>query len=262
PNSRAGVLTVLSNFWGETRAERGRAAVKRLLIAILTGAALVAPGAPAQAGAPVTTSADLVGEIGGAPFEIRVPANWNGTLVLHAHGYRDRADHPGEVDNRSVSAFVNNTAEEAMLAAGYAIAGSAYSANGWAVREGTHDMKALADYFKRVVGKPSRTLLVGVSMGSVIALDSIEDFPGTYDGAMPACAVAAGTSLAFDGVLAVADAYNAVFGWPAAWGTLADVRDDIDFETEVAPVLAAQLAAPDAAGKFEFMRLAAGVPSG
>jgi len=236
--------------------------MKRIFVVIVTAAALAALAAPAQAGLPTTTPVNLVGEIGGAPFEIRVPADWNGTLVLHAHGYRDRADHPGEVDDRTVSAFVNDATEEAMLAAGYAIAGSAYSANGWAVREGIHDMKALADYFKRVVGKPSRTLLVGVSMGSVIALDSIEDFPGTYDGAMPTCAVAAGAPLAFDGVLAVSSAYDAVFGWPAAWGTLGDVRDDLDFETEVAPVLAAQLAAPGAAGRFEFMRLAAGVPQG
>jgi hypothetical protein len=130
------------------------------------------------------------------------------------------------------------------------------------VREGIEDMKALADYFKHVVGEPSRTLLAGVSMGSVIALESIEDSHGTYDGALPVCAVAAGTTLAFDGLLAVASAYDAVFGWPAAWGTPADGRDDIDFESEVAPVLAAQLSAPGAAGRFEFMRLVAGAPEG
>jgi hypothetical protein len=236
--------------------------MKRVFVVIVTAAALLAPAPAALAGPPVTTSVDLVGELDGAPFEIRVPADWNGTLVLHAHGYRDRADHPGEVDNRSVSAFVNDDAEQAMLAAGYAIAGSAYSVNGWAVREGVHDMKALADYFQLVVGKPSRTLLVGVSMGSVIALDSIEDLPGTYDGALPLCAVAAGTPLAFDGVLAVASAYDAAFGWPAQWGTAADVRDDIDFESEVLPVLAQQFSAPDAAGRIEFMRLVAGVPIG
>jgi hypothetical protein len=236
--------------------------MKRVFVVIVTAVALVSPAAPAQAAPPATTPVDLVGEIGGAPFEIRVPANWNGTLVLHAHGYRDRADHPGEVDDRSVSAFVNDATEQAMLAAGYAIAGSAYSVNGWAVREGIKDMRALAAHFRQVVGKPSRTLLAGVSMGSVIALDSIEDFHGTYDGALALCAVAAGTPLAFDGTLAVASAYDAVFGWPAAWGTPADVRDDIDFESEVVPVLVAQLTAPGGLGRFEFMRLAAHVPSG
>jgi hypothetical protein len=236
--------------------------VKRVFVVIVTAAALAVPAGPVQAGPSVVTPVDLVGELDGAPFEIRVPAGWNGTLVLHAHGYRDRADHAGEVDNRSVSAFVNDAAEEAMLAAGYAIAGSAFTANGWAVREGISDMKSLTDYFQQVVAMPSQTLLFGVSMGSVIALDGIEDFPGTYDGALPVCAIAAGTPLSFDGMLAVASAYDAVFGWPEAWGTLADVRDDIDFESEVLPVLAEQLAAPGAAGRFEFIRRATGVPAG
>lgn len=254
--------------------------MKKVFVVIVTATALAAPAAPASsaepavlaepavpvvsanAGVSVTAPIDIVGELAGAPFEIRVPADWNGTLVLYAHGFRDRADHAGEVDDRSVSAFVNDATEQAMLAAGYAIAGSAYSANGWAVREGIEDMKALAAHFRHVVGKPSRTLLAGVSMGSVVALESIEDFHGTYDGALALCAVAAGTPLAFDGVLAVASAYDAVFGWPATWGTPGDVRDDVNFESEVLPVLAAQLAAPGAAGRFEFMRLAAGVSNG
>ena len=44
---------------------------------------------------------DLSGELFGAPYRIRVPAVWNGTLLIYAHGYRDKADHPGEVDNRN-----------------------------------------------------------------------------------------------------------------------------------------------------------------
>jgi pimeloyl-ACP methyl ester carboxylesterase len=53
-----------------------------------------------------------------------------------------------------------------------------------------------------------------------------------------------------------------VYGWPAAWGTPGDVRDDLDFDTEVLPVLAAHLFAPDGPARFEFMRLVTGVPSG
>ena len=49
----------------------------------------------------------LTGELGGAPYTIKVPTNWNGTLVVFAHGYRDKADHPGEVDDRSAPASPN-----------------------------------------------------------------------------------------------------------------------------------------------------------
>jgi dienelactone hydrolase len=205
---------------------------------------------------------DLTGELNGAAYEIRVPAHWNGTLVMYAHGYRDAADHPGETDDRSADAFIDEEPEQAMLAAGYAVAGSAYASNGWAVADGIEDTKALVEYFRDVVGQPRTTLLAGFSMGSLVTFESMEHFGGIYDGAMPSCAVGAGAPRAFDGTLAIASAYAAVFGWPAAWGTPSDVRDDLDFESEVLPVLISQLTAPGGFGRFEFIRLVTGVPRG
>lgn len=236
--------------------------MRRILVALMTAAVLAVPAPLAEATVPLAGPIDLVGELDGAPFEIRVPADWNGTLVMYAHGYRDLADHPGEVDDRSASAFVNDATEQAMLDAGYAIAGSAYSSNGWAVREGVRDTQALVQHFRQVVGTPERTLLAGFSMGSVIAFDSIESLHGVYDGALPSCAVGAGAPAAFDGTLAIASAYAAAFGWPAAWGTPADLRDDLDFESEVLPTLIGQITAPGGFGRFEFIRLVTGVPAG
>lgn len=218
--------------------------------------ALFTPGSAAAA------PLDLSGELDGVAYEIRVPDQWSGTLVMYAHGYRDAADHPGEPDNRSASAFTSEATEQALLDAGYAIAGSAYASNGWAVRDGIHDTLALQEHFVEQVGQPSRTLIAGFSMGSVVAFESVERFPGVYDGALPSCAVGAGASRAWDGTLAVTKAYAAVFGWPAAWGSPGNMRDDVDFESEVVPVLAGQLQAPGGAAKFEFIRLAAGVPKG
>lgn len=231
-------------------------------VVVLTAALAVAPAAPGLAAPAPAGPLDLTGELNGAPYEIRVPADWNGTLVMYAHGYRDAADHPGEVDDRSADAFPIAGGEQAMLDAGYAIAGSAYSSNGWAVREGIFDTKALVNHFRAVVGQPRTTLLVGFSMGSVVAFESMEHFGGIYDGAMPSCAVGAGAPRTFDGTLLIASAYDAVFGWPSAWGTPSDVRDDLDFESEVLPVLIAQITAPGGFAKFEFLRLVAGVPTG
>jgi hypothetical protein len=225
-----------------------------LLVAPVPALAAPAPGPPGPL--------DLSGELHGVPFEIRVPAAWNGTLVMYAHGFRDAADHPGEVDDRTADAFAGEAAEQAMLAAGYAIAGSAYASNGWAVAEGLHDTKALVNHFTTVVGKPRTTLLTGFSMGSLVAFESMERYGGVYDGAMPSCAVGAGAPRAFDGTLAISVAYAAAFGWPAAWGTPGNVRDDLDFESEVLPVLISQISAPGGFGRFEFMRLVAGVPQG
>lgn len=236
--------------------------MKRLLCLLSITVVVLGLAAPAAADRPPPGPIDLIGEINGAPFEIRVPAEWNGTLVVYAHGYRDKADHPGEVDDRSADAFVADPFEEVMLDAGYALAGSAYRDNGWAVAEGIIDTNRLVQQFRRVVGRPDATILVGFSMGSVIAFEAIESFPNRYDGAIPSCAVGAGAPRAFDGTMAISAAYAAVFGWPATWGTPGDIRDNLDFESEVFPTLIAQLTAPGGAARFEFIRRVVGGPTG
>jgi hypothetical protein len=227
--------------------------IPRLAIVLLAAAvALVAGAASGAQTAPLT----LEGELGGAPYRIVVPANWNGTLLVHAHGYRDKADHPGEVDNRSAPAAPDPALEAALTAAGYAVAGSAYRDNGWAVKEGSHDTRALTSFFNGVAGKPETTLLWGFSMGSLVSLSEAEETRGHYDGIISACAVAAGSPRAWDGALAHLLAYDAAFGMPAAWGTPGDVVDGIDFETQVVPtILLAAATDPQFFGKLEFIRL-------
>ncbi len=203
---------------------------------------------------------ELSGELNGAPYRIRVPANWNGTLLVFAHGYRDKADHPGEVDNRNADVAPSPLLEGPLLAQGYALAGTAYRDNGWAVEEGVQDAKDLTVYFRDNIAKPDRTILWGASMGTVVVFKSMERFGGIYDGAFAACAVGAGATRNFDGSVPLWLAYDILFGAPPSWGTAGDVRDDIDFDTEVLPKLIPELSNPLNFGKFEFMRLVAGVP--
>ena len=125
--------------------------LRKLLVAAAIALGLAVPAATA---APTV----IEGEKNGAPYRIVVPENWNGTLVVHAHGYRDLADHPGEVDDRSAPASPSPALEPALLAQGYALAGSAYKTNGWAVDEGIEDTRALVWRFRSAVGKASRTL--------------------------------------------------------------------------------------------------------
>ncbi len=204
--------------------------------------------------------ADLAGKFKGAPYRIRVPANWNGTLLVYAHGYRDRADHPGEVDNRTAEIAPSAALEPVLLAQGFALSGSAFKNNGWAVEEGIEDSKNVVAIFRRFVGTPQRTILWGFSMGSVIGFKSMEQSDGFYDGALCGCAVGAGATHAWDDSGDLTLAYDTVFGMPASWGTPADVRDTLDFETEVAPKLAAEINSPTNFAKFEFIRLVVGTP--
>src|SRR5215204_3318157 len=203
---------------------------------------------------------DESGEINGAPYRIRVPANWNGTLLVYAHGYRDKADHPGEVDNRAADVAPNAALADALLALGYALAGSAYRDNGWEVEGGIHDTKDLAVYFRDNIAQPDRTLLWAFSLGTVIAFDSMERFGGIYDGALCSCAVGAGATRSWDAAGDLTLAYATVFGMPAAWGNFGDVRDDLDFDTEVLVKLVPELSTPVNFPRFEFIRLVAGTP--
>ncbi len=210
----------------------------------------------AQQVGPIDTS----GEINGAPYRIVVPAVWNGTLLVYAHGYRDKADHPGEVDNRNADVAPSPALATALLAQGYALAGSAYKDNGWAVEEGIHDTKDLAVYFRGNIARPDRTIIWAFSMGTVIGFKSMERFNGIFDGALCACAVGAGATGSWDGAGDLSLAYDTVFGMPSAWGTFGDVRDDIDFETEVQPKLVGEVSNPANFPKFEFLRLVTGTP--
>ncbi len=203
---------------------------------------------------------DTAGEIDGAPYRIVVPANWNGTLLVYGHGYRDKADHPGEVDNRNPDIAPNADLANYLLSQGFALSGSAYRDNGWAVEEGIRDLKNLTLHFRTRVARPQRTILWAFSMGTVIAFTSMERYSGLYDGALCACAVGAGATQSWDSSGDLALAYDVLFGLPAAWGTFGNVRDDIDFETEVQPKLVAEVSNPVNFPKFEFMRLVAGTP--
>jgi dienelactone hydrolase len=233
-----------------------RFATRALLPLAALVAAVLAAGA-ASASPAATGPLDLTGEINGAPFRIILPDGWNEKLIVFAHGYRDKADHPGEVDNR---APLDAGLAQVFLAQGWGVAGTAYKDNGWAVKEALDDLVALTSFFKDNVAKPQHTYLLGFSMGSVPTYKLAERNGGAFDGYIPACAVGAGTPRAADGLLAMMLAYDAVFGEPASWGTPGHVREDIDFETEVLPVLIGQLVNPLNFPKFEFIRLVAGIP--
>jgi len=211
---------------------------------------------PAAKAAPL----DLSGELHGAPFRIRVPEVWNGTLLIFAHGYRDKADHPGEIDNRNADVAPNPALEAPLLAQGFALAGSAWKDNGWAVEDAIQDTRNLALYFTANVAKPQRTIIVAASLGTFVGYKSMEQFNGIYDGALCLCSAGAGATRLWDSGVPLYLAYDVIFGIPPSWGTVGEVRNDIDFDTEVLAKLAPELSNIANFPKFEFIRLVAKNP--
>jgi pimeloyl-ACP methyl ester carboxylesterase len=147
-------------------------------------AKVVSPG-----GEGLTASIEAVhleGEIGpGALYSLDQPANWNGDLVIYLHGYTPPTS--------PVALPANGPIRDRLLAAGYAVAASSYSSNGYAVPEAVRQEHQLRALFVSRVGKPQRTFLFGVSLGGIVGLMLAEKYPSQYDGALLVSGVVGGT---------------------------------------------------------------------
>jgi pimeloyl-ACP methyl ester carboxylesterase len=240
------------NYKGECHMSKFTNKIIALLPILLFVLVLHAP--PARSQAHVNLPVDMEGVLNGADYKIRVPVGWNGTLLVYAHGYYGKF--PDEPD----AAPGGEAGENTLLTMGYAVAGTSFRGTGWAVKEGIQNTLALTNFFRGQVGNPDRIILWGFSMGSVIAFKSIEKYPNIYDGAIAGCAVGAGAPMNWDGALAFSLAYDVALGWQLSWGSVGDVRDDLNFETDVYPILLGQVTNPVNFGRFEFIRLVCDVP--
>lgn len=239
---------------------------QKILVYLVTLSLLVVPSGNAvlaQGQGTITLPYNEIGVFTNAEHEIRVPAAWNGVLLVYAHGYAFDAPPPAAAPGDPP---INDLLEEYLLSQGYALVGSSYRNGGWAVKEGIQNTLALTNRFNGLIGKPDHTVLWGFSMGSLISLDLLEHHPATFDGAIVACGPLAGAPTNWDIALAMGLAYDVVFGWPQEWGTVGDVRDDVDFERDVLPVFQSQLNPFDQAFqanlvRFDFMRRVIGLPA-
>lgn len=116
----------------------------------------------------------------GAGYRIEVPANWNGNLVIFAHGFRGLGDRlffiPEEFPFRPY-----------LIENGYAWAASTYSQNNYSVGNAVTDTRRLATLFRQTIDRPELTYLVGQSMGGHVVAASIERHPNFYDGVLSVC---------------------------------------------------------------------------
>jgi pimeloyl-ACP methyl ester carboxylesterase len=131
--------------------------------------------------APASANTVELGVLDGAPFRIEIPAAWNKGLVMYAHGYSVGAVSFDKESPQSTALRAE------FLSRGLAFAESAYSKQGWAVKEGMAETEALRRYFVMKHGQPAESYIAGHSMGGHITVATIERFPDAYDGALPMC---------------------------------------------------------------------------
>lgn len=157
---------------------------------------VVRAAAPSMANVVVTEPATgpwqriVEGETGpGALYALHIPRAWNGDAIYYAHGFRD-AESP--IDLRDQDQLY--AARDLLGEAGYAVAYSSYSRNGFAVKDGaqrTHQLRGLLA--AQVGGQPRRSFLAGHSLGGGIALALAEQYPDQYDGALLMCGMVGGS---------------------------------------------------------------------
>lgn len=157
-------------------------AVRRaLLISLLV--ALVPSGAQAQVPTGILACDPEGTQANGALYLICVPSNWNGKLIVYAHGYVA----PNEPLANQITLPDGTSIADAVQFLGYAFATTSYSRNGLAVLNGIESIVDLVDIFQTQKGAPQSIYLLGASQGGLVTALTVELWPHVFDGGLAVC---------------------------------------------------------------------------
>ncbi|WP_338895289.1 hypothetical protein WBG99_05850 [Streptomyces sp. TG1A-60] len=156
----------------------------RTLVA-LAALLLAAPFTPAAHAA--DTDAHIDGRLpSGAAYTMDIPAHWNGTVLLYSHGYT-----PTGVPNPARNA-PDDATKSLLLDQGYALIGSSYASNGWAVADAVPDQLATLDAFTVRFGTARRTIAWGTSYGGLVTTAIAERHAERITGSLSMCGLVQG----------------------------------------------------------------------
>lgn len=142
------------------------------------------PNVSALAFEPLPNARALTGEYSCAGYLFEVPDNWNGDLVVYAHGFRAGASPQVYITELPV--------REDAVAKGYAWAASTYRQNGYNPLDGIEDTRMMIEQFKARVGVPNQIFIYGSSMGGHVVVGSLEKYPDVYAGGVAECGAVGG----------------------------------------------------------------------
>jgi pimeloyl-ACP methyl ester carboxylesterase len=134
----------------------------------------------------------------GAPYGIKVPANFNGTVYLWSHGYRYNVDIPAAIP--LIGGYkITNTPEPGpiigsdtsvisyLLSKGFAVMGSGFARQGWNADSGVATDVELINTFKTQFPTTSHVIAWGNSLGGFITQTLAEKNPTLISAAAPLC---------------------------------------------------------------------------
>ncbi|SRR6266496_1112094 len=123
----------------------------------------------------------LKGNLGQAAYRIDYPdAGWNRILIVYCHGLRTELLSP---DDLQLTPLLQH-----LFDSGFAVAQSGYSSVAWSVKDGVEDTEALRLYFGKHVSTPSKTFVVGESLGGFFVPVLLERPNTSYSAGLAICA--------------------------------------------------------------------------
>jgi pimeloyl-ACP methyl ester carboxylesterase len=126
------------------------------------------------------------GRLGGSVYQIEMPDNWNGRLVLYMHGYGELAP------EAQVSA--PGVIRTYLILHGYAWGASSFSSTSSIPGRSADETAALWDFFVQKYGRPQYTYVTGQSMGGGASHIAAERYADRFDGALALCGSAGQTA--------------------------------------------------------------------
>jgi len=136
--------------------------------------------------APLPGARVFTGRYDGGLYAIELPDNWNGELILWAHGNVNPNNPGGTVLRLQMPVL-----REHWVRNGFAWAASSYRCNGAITGVGLLDTMALRDLFFKFNGgrAASRVYLVGVSLGGRVTTLGLREFPSAFSGGLAQCPI-------------------------------------------------------------------------
>ena len=171
-----------------------------LISTTLVAAFAVVVPSVAQASQPTCTTTNKVEtctgtDDNGAKYEIRMPAKFNGTLFVYSHGIRygvalpanPLAGTPAVPINYAPEVAPSQAVATALLAQGFALAGSGVETQGWNLEEGTYAAIRVLDIAQNKYSKVDKIVTWGYSLGGLTSQALAEQYPDLVDAAAPMC---------------------------------------------------------------------------
>src|SRR5438477_7360983 len=114
----------------------------------------------------------------GAYLLAALPKNWNGNLVVFAHGG------PAIVSPTATYSQADLDKYSVAVKRGFAWVASTYRREGYGVRMAVEDTENARRFFVEHIGKPRRTILHGASYGGLVGAKLLETYARSADGAV------------------------------------------------------------------------------